>query len=156
DHTSGSSNSNSNAAAPAAAAKPDASEFPSSFTARSSAGGKSINSIYQSDGPGVVTVLATSQSTQSSGGFSVPRFSQPQSSQTVSQGTGFVLDKKGYILTNEHVVDGAKTVRVSFGTTDTVPATVIGSDRSTDLALLRVNVAQSRLHPLTLGSSSAV
>src|SRR6185437_6430704 len=126
DHTSNSS-SPSPAAAPSTTTKPDPSEFPSSFTARSGAGGKSINAIYQADGPGVVTVLATSQ-TQSSSSSSP--FSQPQSSQTVSEGSGFVLDKKGYILTNEHVVDGAKTVRVSFGNSDTVSATVIGSDRS--------------------------
>jgi S1-C subfamily serine protease len=153
DHTSGSSSA-SPASAPTATAKPDASEFPSSFTARSSAGGKSINAIYQADGPGVVTVLATSQS-QGSGGFSVPGFSQPnQSQETVSQGSGFVLDKKGYILTNEHVVDGAKTVRVMFANQENVTATVVGSDRSTDLALLKVNVPANQLHPLALGSSA--
>jgi S1-C subfamily serine protease len=155
-HTSGSSASPSPAAAPATTSKPDPSEFPSSFTARSSAGGKSINAIYRADGPGVVTVLATSK-TSGSGGFSVPGFSQPnQSQETVSQGSGFVLDKKGYILTNEHVVDGAKTVRVSFANQDNVTATVIGSDRSTDLALLKVNVPGNQLHPLALGNSAAV
>jgi S1-C subfamily serine protease len=150
DHTSGSS-SNSPAAAPAATANPDPSEFPSSFTARSTAGGKSINSIYQADGPGVVTVIATSR-TQGSSGFSVPN----QSGATVSQGSGFVLDRQGYILTNEHVVDGAKTVRVSFANQENVAATVVGSDRSTDLALLKVNVPANQLHPLALGSSTGV
>jgi S1-C subfamily serine protease len=157
DHTSNSSSSSpSPAAAPSTTTKTDTSEFPSSFTARSSAGGKSINAIYQADGPGVVTVLATSQSSGSSG-FSVPGFSQPnQSQETVSQGSGFVLDKKGYILTNEHVVDGAKTVRVSFANQENVTATVVGSDRSTDLALLKVNVPANQLHPLALGNSSAL
>src|SRR3954451_13560749 len=155
DHTSGSS-SNSPAAAPTATAKPDPSESPSSFTARSSAGGKSINTIYQADGPGVVTVLATSQASGSSG-FSAPGFSQPnQSRATVAQGSGFVLDTKGYILTNEHVVDGAKTVRVSFANQENVSATVVGSDRSTDLALLKVNVPANQLHPLALGNSGGV
>jgi S1-C subfamily serine protease len=155
DHTS-SESTKTPAAAPSSTTQRDPSDFPSSFTARSSAGGKSINAIYQADGPGVVTVLATSQASGSSG-FSVPGFSQPNGSQqTVAQGSGFVLDKKGYILTNEHVVDGAKTVRVSFANQENVTATVVGSDRSTDLALLKVNVPANQLHPLALGNSGGV
>ena len=135
----------------------DPSEFPSSFTARSSAGGESINAIYQADGPGVVTVLATSQTSGSTGSSTIPGSSQPSQPQaTISQGSGFVLDKNGYILTNEHVVDGAKTVRVSFANKENVAATVIGSDRSTDLALLKVNVPSNQLHPLALGNSGVV
>ncbi len=68
-------------------------------------------------------------------------------------GSGFVLDRDGYILTNEHVVDGAQNVRVRFGTGAPISAKVVGTDPSTDLALLKVDPAAQKLTPLALGSS---
>jgi len=68
-------------------------------------------------------------------------------------GSGFVLDRDGYILTNEHVVDGAQNVRVRFGSGAPISAKVVGTDPSTDLALLKVDPAGQKLTPLALGSS---
>jgi len=71
-------------------------------------------------------------------------------------GSGFVLDKDGYILTNEHVVDGAQNVRVRFTEGEPVSARVVGSDASSDLALLKIDSGDHTLTPLTLGSSKAL
>ena len=71
-----------------------------------------------------------------------------------AQGSGIVLDTAGYILTNEHVIQGQKGVRVSFSNSDNVRAQVVGSDASTDLAVLKVDLPASALHPLPLGDSA--
>jgi S1-C subfamily serine protease len=71
-------------------------------------------------------------------------------------GSGFVIDTSGNILTNNHVVEGAKNVTVSFADNHTVKADVVGKDPSTDLALLKVDPESLSLTPLPLGSSKDV
>jgi S1-C subfamily serine protease len=74
-------------------------------------------------------------------------------------GTGFVIDRRGRIVTNAHVVGGARRVRVQFGEdAPTVAGRVLGRDRSSDLALVRVRPAAVRggLRPLELGDSDSV
>ena len=71
-------------------------------------------------------------------------------------GSGVVLDRAGHILTNAHVIDGAGRVSVTFeGDRAAVPATVTGRDTSSDLAVLRVDPAKAKLHPIALGDSHA-
>jgi putative serine protease PepD len=75
------------------------------------------------------------------------------------EGSGFVLDDRGRIVTNAHVVGGARRVRVQFGeNTPTIPGRVVGRDRSSDLALVRVLPRRVRggLHPLALADSGRV
>ncbi|HET7744883.1 MAG TPA: trypsin-like peptidase domain-containing protein [Gaiellaceae bacterium] len=108
----------------------------------------SINEIYRRSAPGVVQVTSTTRS-------SAPnpfgdRFSSPP---VQALGSGFVIDKAGHIVTNYHVVEGADDIKVSFSNQDTVTAKVVGTDPSTDLAVLRVNETASALTPLTLGDS---
>jgi S1-C subfamily serine protease len=71
-----------------------------------------------------------------------------------------VIDKSGHILTNAHVVLGASKVQVAFGnsagTGRTYNATVLGLDRSTDVAVLKVDAPAQALTPLALGDSAAV
>lgn len=70
-------------------------------------------------------------------------------------GTGFVVDKAGYILTNHHVVDEAATINVEFSDGSRLPAKVVGSDEGTDLGLIKVEAD----HALTIakfGNSDAV
>jgi putative serine protease PepD len=67
-----------------------------------------------------------------------------------------VLDHDGYVLTNDHVVDGAKSVRVRFTEGGPVTAKVVGADPSSDLALLKVEPGGRKLKMLRLGSSSAI
>jgi putative serine protease PepD len=72
------------------------------------------------------------------------------------QGSGFVYDTAGHIVTNHHVVAGAESVSVRFSDGKTYDATVVGSDPSTDLAVLEVDAPASALKPLALADSSAL
>ncbi len=110
----------------------------------------SINEIYERAASGVVRINATSGNTSTS----TDPFGGGQ--QGSALGSGFVIDKTGHIVTNYHVVRDAGEVTVSFSNRDTVKAEVVGTDPSTDLALLRVETAASALTPLTLGNSDAV
>ena len=71
-------------------------------------------------------------------------------------GSGFVIDTKGDIVTNDHVVKGATDVQVGFSNGTTFPGKVVGADPSSDLAVVRVNAPASALHPLAFDSSNAV
>jgi S1-C subfamily serine protease len=109
-------------------------------------GAKTVQQIYEQTGPGVVQVTSTSVSTSP--------FFGPQSA--TSLGSGFVVDKDGYIVTNYHVIQDAQDVEVNFSGDDRVPAKVIGSDPSTDLAVLKIDAQARALTPLPLGNSDAV
>jgi putative serine protease PepD len=127
---------------------PSSPALPTSF---SSGRPETINQIYRAVGPGVVDI--TTSSTQSNGGV----FGFGQSQQTQGEGAGVVFDKKGDILTDEHVVSGASKITVTFPNQVKAPATVVGSDTGADLAVIRVQgVPASQLHPLTMGDSNAV
>ncbi len=73
-----------------------------------------------------------------------------------AQGSGFVYDTQGHIVTNEHVVAGADSVEVSFPSGTVVEAAVVGEDAYSDLAVLRVDPGRVDLHPLPLGNLSTV
>ena len=73
-----------------------------------------------------------------------------------AQGSGFVYDESGHIVTNQHVVAGATSIAVSFWNGVEVDAKHVGTDPSTDLAVLRVDGSKSLLRPLRLGDSSVV
>ncbi len=115
--------------------------------------GLSVNEIFQRAAPGVVRVNATTNSTAFVPHNPADQLPTPQTS---SLGSGFVIDKAGHIVTNYHVVEGANEVTVSFSNRDRVKAEVVGSDPSTDLAVLRVDASASALTPLPLGNSDRV
>jgi S1-C subfamily serine protease len=71
-------------------------------------------------------------------------------------GSGIVLDHNGSILTNNHVVQGANQIQVTFSDGSTVDASVVNTNPSQDLATIRVAVSAASLHPLTLGNSDNV
>ena len=115
--------------------------------------GLSPEAIYKQDGPGVVQITATTVTQVPADPFNfVP--SAPQTSQSL--GSGFVIDRAGHIVTNFHVIQGAQKVQVSFSGQDQLPATVVGKDRSTDLAVLKVDAHARALTPLPLGNSDDV
>lgn len=97
--------------------------------------------IYRQAAPGVVTI--TTESGQ------LPRSGE-------STGSGIVLNRNGDILTNAHVINGANQIRVTFSDGSTVSASVVNTDTNADLAVIRVQVSGSSLHPLTLGNSDTV
>ncbi len=118
------------ASSPSIAAAP----APAAAPARSAT---DVSALYERVSPGVVSIEVT---TGQGGGT----------------GSGFVLDREGYILTNDHVVDGAQAVRVRFAEGAPVEARVVGVDPSTDLALLKIDAEGRKLTPLALGSSKAL
>jgi serine protease Do len=69
-------------------------------------------------------------------------------------GTGFVYDSKGYLLTNNHVIDGASEIKVKFGSGKELLAKVVGADKPTDVAVLKIN--EEGLPWLPLGDSRAL
>ncbi|HVU79458.1 MAG TPA: trypsin-like peptidase domain-containing protein [Gaiellaceae bacterium] len=71
-----------------------------------------------------------------------------------AEGTGFVYDTKGDIVTNAHVVDGATSIKVKLDDGSTATATLVGEDMSTDVAVIHVNVDASKLQPIPFGDSS--
>ncbi|MGH3065874.1 MAG: S1C family serine protease [Gaiellaceae bacterium] len=111
----------------------------------------SVNEIYERAASGVVRINASSDSA-SADPLVVPG-PLPSTPPQGALGSGFVIDKAGHIVTNYHVVRGATDVTVSFSNRDTVKAEVVGTDPSTDLALLRVDTAAGALTPLSLGNS---
>jgi Do/DeqQ family serine protease len=84
-----------------------------------------------------------------------PRSSRvPRAPRQRGLGSGVVISADGYILTNNHVIDGADSIVVDMTDGRTLTAKLIGSDKPSDLALLKVNAVD--LHPLSLGNSDAV
>lgn len=71
-----------------------------------------------------------------------------------ASGSGFIYDKKGNIITNNHVIEEAETIEVTFHDGETVKAVLIGADPYSDLAVLKVETSQDRLKQVTLGNSS--
>ena len=69
-------------------------------------------------------------------------------------GSGFVFDKKGHIITNAHVVEGATKVVITFLDGRSYNADIVGIDNFTDIAVIKVNADLALLHPLSLGDSS--
>jgi len=112
--------------------------------------GLTVTEIYERDGPGVVFIQAEVRSQRPS------LFGLPDEGSGIATGSGFVLDKEGYILTNAHVVEGAREAGVRFTEESSlVEAEVIGSDLSTDLAVLKVDPDEApKLTPLELGDSN--
>jgi S1-C subfamily serine protease len=115
--------------------------------------GLSVREIYSRAAPGVVQITSTDTAAEDTPSLS-PFDLEPAPSQAL--GSGFVIDKAGHIVTNYHVIEGADQIEVSFSNQDTLRATLVGSDPSTDIAVLRVEASSRSLTPLALGNSGAV
>src|ERR671935_465385 len=113
----------------------------------------SVNGVYSAARDGVVEITTTGNSA-SSDNSPFPFGGGSQRSQ--AQGSGFVYDTAGHIITNDHVVSGASSISVMFADGSKYSAKVVGADPSTDIAVLKVDAPSSKLHPLTLGDSSKV
>ncbi len=118
-----------------------------------------MESIYSTVGPQVVNIMvlvpATGSSTQNFPGFNnTPNSQTPQYSQAL--GSGFFWDTNGNIVTNNHVVDGATKIEVTTSDGTTVPGTIVGQDPYSDLAVIKVSLPASEIHPVTLSDSTQV
>jgi S1-C subfamily serine protease len=116
-------------------------------TAAAAERGLTAHDIYERDAPGVVYVRSELRSSASSSPFGTDQ------SGGEATGTGFVIDGDGHILTNYHVVEDATSVSVGFDDNRIVPARVLGTDATNDLALLDVDPSGLKLTPLQLGDS---
>jgi putative serine protease PepD len=117
-------------------------------TSLSSSKGMSVNQIYRQAGPGVVDITVTQSSNSGVGPFGGTQ-------QTQGEGAGVVYDTKGDILTDEHVVDGASSVTVTLENGHKYRAKVLGTDPSTDVAVIHVDAPSSDLHPIPFADSSS-
>jgi serine protease Do len=107
-----------------------------------------LEAIYQQVSPSVVLITVF----QKSGSGSSTGAKRPQ----VVSGSGFVWDTQGDIVTNNHVVENAASISVTFPGGSPVDATLVGADPGSDLAVIRVKVDPTLLKPVTLGDSNAV
>jgi putative serine protease PepD len=96
-----------------------------------------VSGLYERVSPGVVSV-------------------EVRTGTGAGTGSGFVVDGDGHILTNDHVVQDAQTVRVRFDEGGPIAAKVVGTDPSTDIALLKIDPSAHKLTPLALGSSKTL
>ncbi|MBR5170979.1 MAG: Do family serine endopeptidase [Muribaculaceae bacterium] len=91
------------------------------------------------------------------GGSQRPRQQQPQQKgepKLAGSGSGVIISPDGYIVTNNHVIDGAEKLEVTLNDNRQYNATVVGSDEKTDIALIKINAKD--LHAITFGNSDAV
>jgi putative serine protease PepD len=103
----------------------------------------SVNAIYRNNYRGVVEITVD---TNASSGFGSAQ----------AEGSGWVYDQNGDIVTNQHVVDSADSIKVTFWNGKTYDAHLVGSDQTSDLAVVKVDAPASMIHPLELGDSSAL
>ncbi len=115
-----------------------------------------VRAIYDRDAPGVVQVTTTTKVKLPQTDWFGNPFGPPGTEVQRSLGSGFVIDKAGYIVTNYHVIGNAQSVQVSFSNNDSMKADVIGKDPATDVALLKVQASSRALKPLPLGDSDGI
>ncbi len=104
----------------------------------------SVSEIYEQTYKSVVEITSTASQSSQLGG----------EQQAQGQGSGFVFDSQGHIVTNDHVVEGAESVSVRLWDGAIYDATVVGTDPSTDLAVIKVNAPADAIVPLELGDST--
>ena len=93
----------------------------------------SLEALYQTVMPGVVAIRTD-----------------------LGLGSGFVFDNEGHVVTNQHVIDGATTVEISFASGFKAFGTVIGFDTDADVAVIKVDAPAEEIHPLMVGDSSVL
>lgn len=91
----------------------------------------SLSELYQQVLPGVVAILTDT-----------------------GEGSGFVFDGDGHVVTNNHVVEGASAVEVDFASGFKAHGTVIGTDADADIAVIKAEAPADQIHPLAMGDSS--
>lgn len=103
---------------------------------------KRVIAVYENVAPSVVSI--TTQVLRRGFFYEIPE---------EGAGSGFVLDQDGHVLTNYHVVEGARDIEVNLGDEYVLPATVVGLDQRNDIAVLKVDAPADILVPVTLGES---
>jgi S1-C subfamily serine protease len=107
--------------------------------------------LYRLNAPGVIAI----SSTHTHEAPATP-FTRATKEGMAALGSGFVIDKQGDILTSDHVIQGSTSIRVGFSSGAWYPAHVVGTDPSSDVAVVRVRAPGSALRPLRFDNSSAI
>jgi S1-C subfamily serine protease len=98
--------------------------------------------VYKTISPGVVFITSTSMN-----------YDFFETTPRQGTGSGSVIDDQGHILTNYHVIEGAQKLTVSLGGNKVYPATPVGSDPNTDLAVIKINAPRDQLSVVPFGDS---
>jgi 2-alkenal reductase len=117
-----------------------------------------LETVHNQAMPSVVNISVTKAIDTSGLGFDFGNQLPKNHPDFLNQGTGsgFVWDKEGHIVTNNHVVEGATNIEVLFADDTRAPAQLVGTDPDSDLAVIKVNLPASYLQPLRLGDSDKV
>ena len=129
------------AATPVAYTAPANESTPNFATTIAATSSKTINSVYETYKSAVVGVKNNGTSTNVFG----------QTTESASSGTGFIISADGYIITNNHVIEGANKVTVTLFSGDSYEATIVGADTDNDVALLKINA--TGLNTVKIGNS---
>jgi len=115
------------------------------ITGETSITSSNLTGLYERVNPGVVTIWVFEE-LDAPHEVTIPR----------GQGSGFVIDRDGHIITNLHVIAGASAIEVDFTSGMKVWAELVGVDSDSDLAVLKVHVPEADLVPLPLGDSDEI
>ncbi|MGH9339292.1 MAG: S1C family serine protease [Acidobacteriota bacterium] len=102
--------------------------------------------IYQAFSPGVVNVTSTT--------LDYNFFFEPIPKEGV--GSGFIVDDNGHIVTNHHVIQNAEKIEVTLADKSRYDAEIVGADPINDIAVLKIEVSDSKLRPIKLGNSDGL
>jgi serine protease Do len=117
----------------------------------------SLENIYAQVNPSVVAIDVVQQQANNLPNLPTNRGLRiPQQQTQRALGSGFVWDSEGRIVTNNHVIDGASRISVTFSDGTSAPAKLVGADPDSDLAVIQVSVAAAQLHPVQIVDSTAV
>ncbi len=122
----------------------DASNSPAPATVEMTSEEQTNIAVYQNANPSVVNISTKT--------IAIDHFFLMQR-QAEGSGSGAVLDQSGHILTNFHVVDGARSIDVTLASNQTFAATLIGHDKEHDIAVLKIDAPPEELKPMNLGRS---
>ncbi len=116
-----------------------------------------LMNVYETVGPQVVNIMVQTETNPTDlqnipGLEDMPDLQIPEFNQGL--GSGFIWDTNGNIVTNNHVVDGATEIQVTFSDGTTVPASIVGADPYSDLAVIKVDAPADLLNPVTMGDSN--
>jgi putative serine protease PepD len=115
------------------------------------------SAVYSKVKNGVVDITVTSRQASQQSPFGGPGSQGGPGSTATAEGSGFVIDKAGHIVTNEHVVAGANSIQVKFADGTKASAKLVGTDASNDVAVLKVDgVDPSKLTQLSFADSGTV
>ncbi len=113
-----------------------------------------LENIYSQVNPSVVNIQVLEKAQTTFPGLPGPQATPGAPQFSSALGSGFVWDSQGHIVTNNHVVSAAQNISVIFSDGTMVPASVVGTDPDSDLAVIKVDVPAQQLNPVKMADST--